>query len=328
MLGTRDGPGSVPGPSLGLIFGALTPILGFMAPQKLFEHRLSNALQTAVLLAGMAVLAGYLGWTVLGVEGLVWAAAIVVIALALGPRVSPRLVLRLSGASELPPRQAPGLYRLVAALAERAGLARVPRLYYVPTRVLNAFATGQRDDASIAVTDGLLRMLDAREIAGVLAHEIAHVRSNDVWVMTLADVVGRLTGLLSFFGVGLLTALVPVAAASGMQIPLIPVAVMIFAPLISSLLQLALSRTREYDADLAAAELTGDPRGLAAALDKLERLQGGWMERMLMSRVPRWLRTHPDTRRRIRRLLEIEGDRPPRFDLPGYADDPGALVLK
>ena len=290
--------------------------------QSTFEHRLANAVQTVLLLAAMAALAGYLGWTLLGAEGVVWAVLVAAVAMALGSGASPHLVLRLSGAFELAPQQAPGLYRLVAALAGRAGLPRAPRLYYVPTRVLNAFATGGRDQSAIAVTDGLIRSLDTREIAGVLAHEIAHLRARDVWVMTLADVVGRMTGVLSFFGVVLLVMLLPLAAASGIRIPLLPLAVMIFAPVVSAALQLALSRTREYDADIAAAELTGDPRGLAAALDKLERLQGGWMERMFMSRAPRWLRTHPDLHERIRRLLSLEAAQPPRFDLPDYAEDP------
>jgi heat shock protein HtpX len=230
------------------------------------------------------------------------------------------MLLRFSGATELHPEQAPGLYRLLQALAQRAGLARAPRLFYLPTRVLNAFAVGRRDDAAITVTDGLLRRLEGREIAGVLAHELAHVRANDVWVMTLADLVGRITGTLSFFGLALLFVWLPLALFSGGSLPLLPILVMIFAPTLSAMLQLALSRTREYDADLAAAELTGDPRGLASALNTLERLQGGWMERLFLARVPNWLRSHPQTDARIQRLLALEGAQP--MDLATWADDP------
>ena len=85
---------------------------------------------------------------------------------------------------------------------------------------------------------------------------------------------------------------------------------MVFAPTISAALQLALSRTREYDADIGAVALTGDPRGLASALDMLEKLQGGWMERMFMARVPQWLRSHPETKERVRRLMALEGSEP------------------
>jgi len=291
-----------------------------MSPARVLGRRLSNTLQSALLLGAMALLAGYLGWALLGADGIVAAALVAVFALAFAPQVSPRMLLRLAGARELAPAQAPGLYRLLNTLSERAGLERAPRLFYLPTRVLNAFAVGRRDDAAITVTDGLLRRLEAREIAGVLAHELAHVRSNDVWVMTLADLAGRITGTLSFFGLALLVVWLPISLFAGGSLPLVPILVMIFAPTISAVLQLALSRTREYDADLAAVELTGDPRGLASALNTLEKLQGGWTERLFLSRAPRWLRSHPQTDERIQRLLALEGARP--MDLADWADDP------
>jgi heat shock protein HtpX len=291
-----------------------------MSPAKVLGRRLSNALQTALLLGAMALLAGYLGWALLGAGGLVAAAVVALLFFAFAPRVSPRVVLRLMGAAELHPEQAPGLYRLLAALSQRAGLERMPRLFYLPTRVLNAFAVGRREDAAITLTDGLLRRLEGRELAGVLAHELAHVRSNDVWVMTLADLVGRITGTLSFFGLALLFVWLPISLFSGGGLPLLPILVMIFAPTLSAMLQLALARTREYDADLAAVELTGDPRGLASALNTLEKLQGGWMERLFMARVPKWLRSHPHSDERIQRLLELEAERP--LELHDWADDP------
>jgi heat shock protein HtpX len=273
-----------------------------------------NAFQSAVLLAGMALLAGYLGFLLLGAKGVVWAAIAAGLAIALTPRFSPRWVLRVSGAHEIPYWQAPSLHDLISRLAGRAKLPAVPRLFYVPTRALNAFATGDRKDAAVAVTDGLLRALTLRELAGVLAHEIAHVRANDIWVMTLADVVGRLTVLMSLVGQALLIVLLPMTALTGAELPLLPLAVLILAPTVTLVLQLALSRTREYDADLGAVELTGDPRGLASALDKLERIQGGWMERMLMAggRIPKWLRTHPPMAERIRRLLALEAAEAPQ----------------
>jgi len=288
-----------------------------------FRQRLRNALQSVLLLAAMAALAGYLGWALFGAAGLVWAAVLGPLIVALGQDVSPRLVLRLTGAAAIAPQQAPGLYRILDALAERAGLPVAPRLYYVPSRVLNAFAAGGRREPAIAVTDGLLRAMERREVAGILAHEISHLRSNDVWVMTLADVVGRITGLLSILGQLLLFVWVPLALLTGSGFPLLPIVVLILAPTISGLLQLALSRTREYDADIAAVELTGDPRGLASALDKLERLQGGWIERMFMARMPKWLKTHPATHVRIRRLLELETERTPApYVAESYAEDP------
>jgi len=274
-------------------------------------HRLQNALQTLLLLAAMAALAGALGWALFGDVGL-WAALLGPVVALLGHRASPNWVLRMTRARSIAPAQAPGLYRLIDDLAVRAGLKVAPRLYYVPSQALNAFAAGGSDAPAIAVTDGLLRNLSAREITGVLAHEMAHVRARDVWVMTLAEVVARVTSILSFVGQMLLVVLIPVSLFTEGELPLLAILLLIFAPAISALLQLALSRTREYDADVAAVEMTGDPRGLASALDKLERLQGGWMERLFMARVPKWLRTHPATGERVRRLLELERE-------PGFA---------
>lgn len=288
------------------------------------RHRLRNAAQSLLLLAAMAALAGYLGWALFGAAGLAWAAVLGPLFVALGQGVSPRLVLRLTGATPIAPPDAPNIYRILGALAQRAELPVMPRLYYVPSRVLNAFAAGGRNESAIAVTDGLLRAMSTRELTGILAHEVSHLRSNDVWVMTLADVVGRITGLLSVFGQLLLFVWVPLAFFTGSGFPaLLPIAVLILAPTISALLQLALSRTREYDADIAAVELTGDPGGLAAALDKLERLQGGWIERMFMNKMPKWLKTHPSTHERIRRLLELEPARArARYVGEPYIEDP------
>ena len=203
-------------------------------------------------------------------------------------------------AAELPDAE------VVFVAVSSAGLPRVPRLYRVPAPALNAFAAGSREDPAIALTDGLLMSLEPRELAGVLAHELSHVRARDVWVMTLAAVVGRMTSLMSFFGQMLLFILIPVSLFTGQGVPLLAIVLLIFAPTISGLLQLALSRTREFDADVGAIELTGDPRGLASALAKLERQRGGWMQRLFMARAPSWLMTHPSTDERIRRLMALE----------------------
>ena len=99
-------------------------------------------------------------------------------------------------AREIGRRDLPEVLQVLEALAERAGLARVPRLYYVPSTMLNAFAVGGRDDAVIAMTDGMLRALTLRELAGVLAHEVSHIRNRDLWLMSIADLAGRLTRLM------------------------------------------------------------------------------------------------------------------------------------
>ena len=187
----------------------------------------------------------------------------------------------------------------------------------MPSRVPNAFAVGSPGDAAVAVTDGLLRRLHPRELLGVLAHELSHVRNNDLWLMSLADLIGRMTRVMSVMGVALVVIGLPMWLAGGRGPPLLLIPLLLFAPQITLLLQLALSRAREFDADLDAAGLTGDPEGLAAALVKLERARQSLLERILMpgwrSPEPSLLRTHPPTRERIERLLALGAPARPRL---------------
>ena len=198
---------------------------------------------------------------------------------------------------------------MVAELASRAGLHHQPTPYYVPSAAPNSFCVGHGADAALAVTDGLLRRLKRREMAGVLAHEMGHLRAGDAAVMTLSDAIGRLCQALAFLG--LLSSPVAVVLAFGGDAGLLLLDVVLVAlPIVITLLQLALSRSREFDADLTAARLTGDPEGLACALEVLERTAGRIWERLLVGRGPLpdplLLRTHPSTRERTRRLRELE----------------------
>jgi heat shock protein HtpX len=185
---------------------------------------------------------------------------------------------------------------------------------------MNAFAVGHRHQPAIAVTHGLLGNLSQRELAGVLAHEISHIHSNDVWVMTLADTVSRLTGGLALTGQLLLFINLPLLLFGAAAISWWAILLLLFAPTISLLLQLALSRTREFDADMDAVEITGDPLGLASALHKLDRHQGGlWQRLFLPGRRTRdsWiLSTHPSSEERIRRLTELAETKVPSVGAP------------
>jgi heat shock protein HtpX len=283
-------------------------------PQERRRHKLRNILQSAVLLGGMALLLAFCGWVLFGPEGMLGLGLGAGLGLLFSPRISPGMILRMYSASELQAAQLPAVFEVVGRLSERAGLPRRPRLYYIRSPVLNAFAVGDREDAAIALTDGLLRSLSLRELAGVLAHEISHVRNNDLWLMSLADVVGRLTRMMSLLGLVLLVLGVPVWLSGRQSVPLLLVVVLVLAPQIALLLQLALSRAREYDADLDAAGLTGDPGGLASALIKLERYQRGVWERILLpgyrSPEPSILRTHPPTGERVARLKVLYGAEP------------------
>lgn len=274
------------------------------------EHAWRNRLQSLLLLAVMAGFVMLLGQLLWGPEGMWMLLWVGMIGVLFSPSFSPWLIMRLYGASRLTPEQAPALWRLVATLGERAGLANQPELYYLPSQMLNAFAVGSKTNAAIGVTDGLLRQLDQRELAGVLAHEIGHIRSNDLRVMGLADLFSRATSLLSLMGQFLLLLNLPLILFTQVSISWFAIALLIFAPHLSALAQLALSRTREFDADLNAARLTGDPEGLARALAKIERVQSGWLERIFLPgrRVPEpsLLRTHPHTEERIARLLALQ----------------------
>jgi len=288
------------------------------------RHKFRNHIQSLVLIAGMGALLTACGWIIAGEEGVAWALFAGSISLLFAPRISPWVTLRMYGGVPIVPQEVPALFQLLGVISDRAGLPRPPTLYYIPSPIMTAFATGTQDKAAIAVTDGLLRRLTLRELAGVIAHEVSHIRNDDLWIMTLADVMNRVTVVMSLAGVIVLLASLPVLLLEG-SIWLLA-SLLVFAPTLASLLQLALSRTREYDADLDAAGLTGDPHGLASALAKLERYQGGLLETLFLPgrRIPQpsLLRTHPDTSKRIERLLALEarpteaGINPDRLALP------------
>jgi heat shock protein HtpX len=276
-----------------------------LSEDTLRSHNLRNTLHTWILIAGSALLMGAIAWTVFGAGGLVWAAIFGGFGVWSASRISPNMVLKLFKAQPLSEAEAPDLHRIVRELAKRADLPSVPRLHYVGSQVLNAFAVGRAEDSAVTVTDGLLRAMSLRQIAGILAHEISHVRNGDLKVMAMADVLSRITSTMAM--VGLLG--IPAILGTGWNIPWTGILLLIAAPTLSGLLQLGLSRAREYDADLDGAELTGDPEGLASALALLEKKQGRLWESVVLpggrTPQPSLLRTHPQTQERIDRLLAL-----------------------
>lgn len=273
------------------------------------SHRGLNRLQTVLLLGFMTGYAGFVGWLLWGGDG-IWLVLLWGVALLLfSPRISARWVLRMYAARPVAHSQAPRYHQALAALAARAGLSRPPSLWWVPSAVVNAFAVGNRDESAIAVTEGLLRTLSPRELIGVLAHETSHIAHGDLFVMSLADVIARMTSAMSFVGLFLLLLALPQVLVGG-EVTWWPLVLLAVAPQVSLLAQLGLSRTREFDADLSAALLTDDPEGLAAALIKLERAQNGLWRRIFFPGQdlpePSWLRTHPTTEERVRRLLDLK----------------------
>jgi len=294
------------------------------------KHTMESTLRTTILLAALTGLILAIGGMLGGRDGMTIALGLAAVMNFGSYWFSDKIVLRSYGAQPVAADQMPELHALVERLSEKAGLPVAPALYVLPDDGMNAFATGRNPrHAAVAVTRGLLQRLDRRELEGVMAHEIAHVRNRDVRLMTLAAVM---VGVISMIADMLLWATVFGGGRnSNNQNPIgaiIAIAAIILAPIGGALLQMALSRRREYLADATAAELTGDPEGLARALYKLAVDQHPlqhvnratahlWIEsplrdhRGLRSSVGGLFDTHPPLQERIDRLQEMGG-----FQLP------------
>ncbi|QLH40370.1 MAG: zinc metalloprotease HtpX [Defluviicoccus sp.] len=274
-------------------------------------------LRTSLLLAGLTGLFLALGWMIGGQTGM-----LIALVIALGTNIfaywnSDQMVLRMYNAQEIDARSAPELYGLVEQLAGRAQLP-MPRVYIIDQPQPNAFATGRDPQhAAVAVTTGLMRILSHQELAGVLAHELAHVRNRDTLIMTVTATLAGALGMLANFGLffggnrdsqtGIVTNILAV----------------ILAPMAAMLVQFAISRTREYAADRAGAEICGHPLWLASALQKLEqgarRISNDAAEtnpatahlfivNPLHGRsFDNLFSTHPSTENRVRALRELAG---------------------
>ncbi|MEO0982888.1 MAG: zinc metalloprotease HtpX [Pseudomonadota bacterium] len=223
--------------------------------------------RTYLLLAALTALFMAIGLFVGGVGGMAIAFVIAVAMNAYAYWNADKIVLRMQGAREVSPDDRSPVVRGFAEdtrrLAERAGMP-APKIYIIDTPQPNAFATGRNpENAAVAATTGLLSMLNREEVAGVMAHELAHVRNRDTLTMTvtatIAGAIGMLANFALFFGNrergGLVTSLL----------------IMIFAPMAAGLVQMAISRSREYEADRIGAEICGNPMWLASALEKIER---------------------------------------------------------
>lgn len=287
------------------------------------RHRLINLVQSVLLLGSMAAIAWVSFAALFGADIAAAASLGLMIGLLFAPRLPKELLLSIYGARPVSADQFPAGARAVDLLQRRASLPARPALYYLPSSIPNAFALGSPEDSAICVSDGLLRVLNGRELVGVLAHEVSHIANRDLWIMGLADLITRATSVLSYAGQALFFVNIPFLLVGAAVIPWYLPVLLILAPTFTSLLQLALSRTREFDADLGAARLTGDPAGLASALAKLDRRHGRfWEEILLPGRripVPSILRTHPPTRARVERLMHLTGRehgvRRPRIDV-------------
>ena len=230
-----------------------------------------NWLKTSILMAGIMALFGAIGSYLGGAQGMV-------LALLLGGAMnvfsywfSDKMVLRMYNAQEVDEASSPYLYNMVKELAQRAQIP-MPRVYLIDEAQPNAFATGRNPEhAAVAATTGILKMLSARELRGVMAHELAHVKHRDILISTIsatmAGAISMLANFAMFFGG---------RDSEGRPAnPIASIAVMILAPLAASLIQMAISRAREFEADRGGAEISGDPVSLANALAKIDAYARG-----------------------------------------------------
>lgn len=271
------------------------------------QHK--NQLRTGLLMLGLLTLLMTLGIVLMGWQGLIWAAVFGGVSMFLSYRVPTWMIMRMHRAQPLASHQLTDLQYINQQFSHRAGLKKIPKLYYIPSNQVNAFATGRKDDPAIALTYGLLRNMNLKEISGVLAHELSHIANNDLNLQRLAMIMSRLTRSFSLVGQLLLIFNFSVLLQGEVAISWLAILILIFAPYLANLLFMAISRTREFDADLMAAKITGDPHALADALDRLRILTRRRMN-PLQRQLPYWLSTHPQIEDRIQRLRDLA----PRFE--------------
>ncbi len=281
-----------------------------------------NLVKTAILMAAITALFMAVGALIGGRSGMLIALLVAVGMNFFSYWFSADLVLKMYNAREVDAGSAPQFYRMVQELSARAGLP-MPKVYLIDEAAPNAFATGRNPEhAAVAATTGILRALSERELRGVMAHELAHVRHRDILISTvsatMAGAISMLANFAAFFGG---------RDENGRPTnPIAGIAVAILAPLAASLIQMAISRAREFEADRGGAEISGDPAALASALDKIHRYAQGMpmaaaeahpetAQMMIMNPLSggglrSLFSTHPSTEERITRLLAMARGQP------------------
>jgi heat shock protein HtpX len=274
-------------------------------------------LKTGILMAAITALFGAIGGAIGGQSGMMMALGFAVVTNFFAYWFSDKMVLKMYNAQEVDESSAPQYYNMVRDLASRADLP-MPKVYLIHEDSPNAFATGRNPEhAAVAATTGLLRVLTARELRGVMAHELAHVKHRDILISTIsatmAGAISALANFAMFFGGR--------SEDGRPNNPIATIAMALLAPIAGSLIQMAISRAREFEADRLGAEICGDPRALAAALDKIHHYASGipleaterhpeTAQMMIMNPLSggglRGLfSTHPSTEERISRLLAM-----------------------
>ena len=277
-----------------------------------------NTMRTALLMAAMTALLGVCGYLIGGQGMMLFALAFAGISNMIAFWNADKIVLRMHNAKQVDQHSAPQLYNTVAELAKRADLP-MPKVYIIDTEQPNAFATGRNpDNAAVAATSGLIRLLSPEELAGVMAHELAHVKNRDTLTMTVtATIAGAVSALGSMAMFGSLFGGNRNSPLGGLG----ALIVMLVGPIAAAMVQMAISRTREYSADRMGGEICGNPLWLASALGKLHagaaRIDNEAAERnpatahmfiinpLHARRMDGLFTTHPATENRIAALQEL-----------------------
>lgn len=279
-----------------------------MNPTRVFQAKVQNLLATAILLASLCAILGLMGFMVFGAAGSLAAILGGVIAFVLFPLASNDLVMRMMRGQRLSYVQAPWLFEMVHNLARKANLPKPPELFIVPRAEANALAIGSRRKPAIGIFQGLLNQMNRDELEGVLAHELMHICNNDTTLMNLSNLMHRLTQNIALLGFILVLMSLPMYLLGVAHPPILAMLLLFALPIASQLLLLAISRTREFNADLGAVALTNNPHGLASALNKLEHQRKSLFRHFFPGRnlqtPPSWLTTHPPTKERIARIFE------------------------
>ena len=276
-----------------------------------------NLMKTAILMAAITALFMAIGSLLGGRSGMMLALAVAVAMNFFSYWFSDTMVLKMYKAQQVDETSAPQFYGMVRELAQKAGLP-MPKVYLIEEDAPNAFATGRNPEhAAVAATTGILRSLSERELRGVMAHELSHVKHRDILISTvsatMAGAISMLANFAMFFGG---------RNSEGRSTnPIVGILVMLLAPLAASLIQMAISRSREFEADRGGAEISGDPQALASALQKIQRISQGLpletterhpetAQMMIINPLSAGglrglFSTHPSTEERVERLLAM-----------------------
>jgi heat shock protein HtpX len=276
-----------------------------------------NWVKTAMLMAAITALFVVIGGMIGGSKGMMLALLVALAMNFFSYWFSDKLVLKMYNAQEVDEASAPQFYRMIRELATRAQLP-MPKVYLIDENAPNAFATGRNPEhAAVAATTGILRVLSERELRGVMAHELAHVKHRDILISTvsatMAGAISALANFAMFFGG---------RDSDGRRSnPIASIAVAMLAPLAGALIQMAISRAREFEADRGGAQISGDPQALASALEKIHAYAAGvpfptaeqhpaTAQMMIMNPlagggISKLFSTHPATEERVARLMEM-----------------------